>query len=288
MTKMNSHILTTGGTLNVSVKIGVIFPSRGLVFSRTAQELLDNLKGYDYEIFFSHGRPIPDCFETPLQMALFDANITHIWIVEDDMVLPKDILKKLLAVDKAVVTADYPITKEGRGSVFRDASKKVLFCGTGCLLIKREVFNELKSPYFRSDTKWNVKNYGKYIKFTAVHNESGDGYGLHDITFCFELNDLNIPIHVIPTKLGQRKLVELGKSGTNNGAHQIETWTEIIKDKRLKEIQEYPVEKSGDLVEVRNGDEILNVSKEHAAKLIKAGKAEAVPKKKSYIDWGKR
>ena len=278
----------TEGTFLVSVKIGVIFPSRGLIFSRTAQELLDNLKGYDYQIFFAHGRPIPDCFETPLQMALFDANITHIWIVEDDMVLPKGTLKKLLDADKAVVTADYPITKEGRGSVFRDASKKVLFCGTGCLLIKKEVFNELKSPYFRTDTKWNVKNYGEYIKFTAVHNESGDGYGLHDITFSFELHDLNIPIHVIPTKLGQRKLIALGKSGTNNGAHQIETWTKIIKDKRLKEIQSYPPEKKGDLVQVMSGTETMNVSKEHAVKLIKLGKAKAVPKKKSYIDWGKK
>lgn len=281
----------TEGILAVSdkkIKIGVIFPSRGLIFSRTAQELLENLKGYNYQIFFSHGKPIPDCFETPLQIALFDKDITHIWIVEDDMVLPKNILKQLLAVDKAVVTADYPITKEGRGSVFRDADKRVMFCGTGCLLIKREVFNELKSPYFRTDTKWNVKNYGKYIKFTAVHNESGDGYGLHDITFCFELLGLNIPIHVIPTKLGQRKLIELGKSGTNDGAHQIQVWTDIVKDKRLKEIQSYPVEKSGDLVEVRNGDEVLNVSKAHAEKLIKAGKAEAVPKRKSYIDWGKK
>ena len=288
MTTTNSHILPMEGISNVSVKIGVIFPSRGLVFSRTAQELLENLEGYDYEIFFSHGRPIPECFETPLQIALFDKNITHIWIVEDDMVLPKNILKELLSVNKAVVTADYPITKGGRGSVFRDASKKVLFCGTGCLLVKREVFDELKSPYFRTDTKWNVKNYGKYIKFTAVPNESGDGYGLHDITFSFELANLNIPIHVVPTKLGQRKLIELGKSGTNDGAHQIETWTRIIKDKRLKEIQSYPVEKSGDLVEVRSGDEILNVSKDHAAKLVKLGKAEAIPKRKSYIDWGKK
>ena len=92
----------------------------------------------------------------------------------------------------------------------------------------------------------------------------------------------------MPTKLGQRKLIELGKSGTNDGAHQIETWTRIIKDKRLKEIQSYPVEKSGDLVEVRSGDEILNVSKDHAAKLVKLGKAEAIPKRKSYIDWGKK
>lgn len=53
-----------------SVKIAVILPSRGLVFSKTVDELLRELKPYSYEIFWSHGRPIPDCFEIPTQEAL--------------------------------------------------------------------------------------------------------------------------------------------------------------------------------------------------------------------------
>lgn len=274
------------GSTPVSVKIGVIFPSRGLVFSKTAQELLDNLKGYEYRIFFSHRKPIPECFNEPVMYALDDSSITHIWIVEDDMIMPKDTLTKLLEVDKAVVTADYPVTKEGRGSVFKDADNRVLFCGTGCLLIKREVFDELKTPYFRTDSKWNVKNYGDHIKFFEVHNGTNDGYGLHDITFCFELQQLNIPIHTIRRKLGQRKLIELGKAGTNNGAHQVEEWKTIEKDKRLKEIQSYPAEPTGNLVTVMAGDKHLNVSEDHAEKLIKAGKAKRLPKRASYIVWG--
>lgn len=254
--------------------------------SKTAQELLDNLKGYDYRIFFAHAKPIPDCFNEPIIYALDDSSITHIWIVEDDMVLPKDTLKKMLEVNKAVVTADYPITKDGRGSVFRDADKKVLFCGTGCLLVKREVFEEMKMPYFRTDIKWNVKNFGEFIKFYATPNKNEDGYGLHDITFCFELEKKNIPIHVIGKRLGQRKLIALGKAGTNNGAHNIEIWRQIKQDKRLKEIQSYPPEKVGSLVTVvaDNGD-TLNVSEEHATKLEKLGKAKRLPKRASYIVW---
>lgn len=37
------------------MKVGVIFPSRGLVFSKTADELLQNLKKVNHKIFFSHG-----------------------------------------------------------------------------------------------------------------------------------------------------------------------------------------------------------------------------------------
>lgn len=267
-------------------KVGVIFPSRGLCFSKTAEELLTNLKGYDYKIFFSHRQPIPDCFNKPVMYALDDSSITHILIVEDDMKIPKGTFKALFKdPSKAVVVADYPITKDGRGSVFRDADGRVLYSGTGCMLIKREVFDELKYPYFRTTTKWNVKNYGDHIKFFAKENKNNDGYGLHDITFCFELNQLNIPIHVIDKKLGQRKLIELGKAGTNDGAHQIEEWKKIIKDKRLKEIQSYPAEKTGNLVTVVAGDKHLNVSEEHADKLIKAGKAKRLPKRASYIIW---
>lgn len=277
----------TEGCLTVSDKIGVIFPSRGLIFSRTAQELLEALKGYDHKIFFAHGRPIPECFNEPVMYALDDSSITHIWIVEDDMIIPKDILKTLLT-DKAVTVADYPITKDGRGSVFKDGDGRVLYSGTGCMMIKREVFEELKTPYFTTGVKWNVKNYGDHIKFTARTNKNNDGYGLHDITFCFELERLNIPIHVIKKKLGQRKLIALGKTGTNDGAHQIEEWTKIVPNKRLKEIQSYPAEKTGDLTTVVAGDKYLNVTEEHAEKLIKLGKAKAVPKRASYILWGER
>lgn len=267
-------------------KIGVIFPSRGLCFSRTADELLKNLKGIDYRIFFSHGKPIPDCFNEPIMYALDDTSITHIWIVEDDMILPPNILKTMLDKDKAVVTADYPITSEGRGSVFKDADGRVLYCGTGCLLIKREVFEEMQAPYFKTDTKWNVKNYGDHIKFSSRPNKNKDGYGLHDITFCFELYRKNIPIHVVRKKLGQRKLINLGKAGTNNGAHNIKEWTKITPNKRLKEIQSYPAEKTGDLIQVVVDGKTLNVSEDHAKKLVKQKGGKIPPKRASYIIWG--
>ena len=207
--------------------IGVILPSRGLIFSRTADEILQNLKDVPHKFYFAHKRPIPECFNEPLERALKD-DVTHIWIVEDDMVLPKGTLTQLLEMDKAVVTADYPVNEKGRGSVFA-LKGQTIYCGTGCLLIKREVFDELKRPIFRTDVRWRMKNYGKQIKISSHYSED-EGYGLHDITFCMSLYERSIPIHVIKTKLAQRKLVSLGKAGSNNGAHVIEIWKEIKKD----------------------------------------------------------
>ena len=265
------------------MKVGVIFPSRGLVFSRTANELLDNLTDIPHKIFFSHKKPIPECFNNPLEEALKDKKITHIWFVEDDMVLPERILHTMLFEDKAVVTCDYPINKDGRGSVFK-IKDQIIFCGTGCLLVKREVFDELKRPIFRTDIRWRMKNYGDFIKMSS-HIVEEEGYGLHDINFSMALYERGIPIHELPVKLAQRKLLSLGKAGSNNGAHNIEIWTKIKKDHLLKTIKSWPAEKYGKLITIDTEYGHMNVTQSHANKLIKMGMATKLPNKQLVIDW---
>lgn len=269
----------------LSVKIAVILPSRGLIFSKTAEEIIQNLKGIDHKFFFSHKRPIPDCFEIPTIEALEDESITHLWFIEDDMVLKPDTLKSMHELDVAVVTADYPINKDGRGAVF-SVGKEVVFTGTGCLLVKREVFDELKKPYFRTDIRWNAKNYGTFIKMTKVRTGQIDGYGLHDVNFCMSLYERNIPIHKLEGKLGQRKLIALGKAGSNDGAHQIEEWKKVYKDHLLKQIKKWPVEKTGDLVEVVTPTGNILVSPAHAKTLVRKKLATRPPRRKLVVDWG--
>lgn len=271
------------------MKIAVILPSRGLIFSQTVDELLQNLKtvqkeGWKTKIFFAHKQSIPDCFEKPTNQALLDEEVTHLWFVEDDMVLAPDTLTKLLTVDKAVVTLDYPVNDSGRGAIFK-VDKQVIFCGTGCLLVKREVFDELRVPYFRTDMRWNIKNYGDFLKMTVSQDSNLDGYGLHDVNFCMNLYHLGIPIHAIPSKLGQRKLVALGKAGSNDGAHQIEVWTRIVQGHLLKEVRKWPVLPTGNLETVLTPTGEVNVSTSHAKTLIKKGLAAKLPKKKLIVDW---
>lgn len=270
-----------------SFKLAVILPSRGLMFSETADEILQNLKGIDHKFFFSHGKPIPDCFEDPTTEALKDDSITHLWFVEDDMKMPSDTLRKLLEADKAVVTVDYPVSKEGRGAIFKVA-KQIVFCGTGCLLVKREVFNELRKPYFRSDIRWNIKNYGDFLKMTANEDNNLDGYGLHDVNFCMNLWHLGIPIHAIAGKLGQRKLVALGKAGTNDGAHNIEVWSRVKQGHLLKQIRKWPVMPTGSLVTVDTPTGEVMVSESHAKTLIDKGLATKPPKRAIVVDWNRQ
>jgi len=264
-------------------KIGVIFPSRGLVFSETADELLQNLKNYNHRIFFSHSKSIPECFNEPLNRALEDKDITHIWFVEDDMVLPPDTLEKMILADKAVVTYDYPVNGEGRGSIL-EIKNRVIYCGTGCLLVKKEVFNEIERPVFRTNVRWNLKNFGEFIKLTSHHAEE-KGYGLHDVNFCMELYKLDIPIHRLDVKLGQRKLVSLGKAGSNNGAHVVKIWKKVIKNELIKQVRKWPIEKTGNLTTVITPSGEVMLSRDHAKKLIKKGLASKAPKRPVVVDW---
>lgn len=268
------------------VKVGVILPSRGLMFSKTADELLQNLKGINHRFFFAHKLPIPDCFEIPTNLALQDESITHLFFVEDDMIFPKNTLKKLLRKDKDMITCDYPVDNKGRGAILQDKEGRVVFSGTGCLLVKREMFDLIKKPYFRSDVSWNINNYGNHVRLIASKS-SGDLYGLHDVNFGIRFYMMNRPIELADFTIGQRKLLKMGQSGSNDGAHQIEEWTKVTKDYFMSLVKKYPVMPTGSLVTViaKDGNEI-ETDAVHAKKLVKAKLAKYAPKRSVVIDHG--
>jgi hypothetical protein len=254
------------------VKVAVILPSRGLMFSETAEEIIKNLKDVPYKMYFAHGLPIPACFETPTNEALDNPTITHLWFVEDDMVLKPNTLKDMLDIDKAVVTANYP-TSDKMDCALLTIKGRIVYGGTGCLLVKREVFDELKKPYFRSDIIWSPRNMGNYIKFIGMHRADGGGYGFQDVNFYINLFKLNIPVHKLSYNLKQRKLVSLGKQGSNKGQHIIKIWSKMRNDRFFKLKKNIPkCEESFFTSVIIDGNEI-NVSQEHARKLIKMGKA---------------
>lgn len=265
------------------IKVGVILPSRGLIFSETAEEILKNLKDVPHIFYFAHGLPIPDCFEVPVNQALENPTITHLWIVEDDMVLKPNTLKNMLDIDKAVVTANYPTTDKLDCAILT-IKDRIVYGGTGCLLVKKEVFEELKKPYFRSDIMWSPRNMGNYIKFIGIRREKNDGYGFQDVNFYMNLYKLNIPVHKLPYNLKQRKLVSLGKAGSNNGQHTITVWSKMRKDRFFKLQKNMPKGQESFLTSVMVDGNEINVSQEHARKLIKLGKATKPQRRHLIID----
>lgn len=210
--------------------IAIIYPSRGLCFTETFKELLDELNDSKalYTIYWSHGNKLPACFNRPLQRALKHAH-THILFLEDDMVIKKGVLKELMDADVDIIACDYPLVKAPSGTILYDKEDRALFTGTGFMLAKRHVFNSMPRPIFRSDISWGFKQYTDKTKFTAESTDPDKAYGHHDITFGLYQYINNEPIHVAKTVLFQRKLKTKGTDSTNKGTDEIEIFDQYRK-----------------------------------------------------------
>lgn len=207
-------------------KLAVILPSRGLLFSESFEELLRELKPFDHKIYFSHGKPIPDCFNVPLERALRDESYTHVLFAEDDMMLPKGILKKMLDGNWLACALDYPFKNDGEATILHDPQGYALYSGTGFLLVDRLILDKMPKPVMRTDLAWDlrIQNHTMYMWPRDVSNIKT--YGLHDINFGLTLWTNDMPI-VPVTTCGQRKLLALGQSNSNHGAHIIKELTKV-------------------------------------------------------------
>src|SRR3990167_3139716 len=113
-------------------RIGIVLPTRGLVFCQVEKAIEEMRKDYDIKVYRSHDLPIPDGHNVLTQSALLD-NPTHILYIEEDTVPPTGVLEKLLVSDADVACVDYGVS--GWGCVTRDSLGEILWCGLGCTLV---------------------------------------------------------------------------------------------------------------------------------------------------------
>ena len=210
-------------------KLAVIVPSRGLLFSQTLEELLHELEGIDYKLFWSHGRSLPDCFNEPTERALADPEVYAILFCEDDMIIPKGILKKMFLAKYPVVAIDYPFQQQGDATVLHDPQGKAFWSGTGFMLVAKSVLMQMERPIWRTDTTFDP-----FIDKDTIHfwprKLDKIYYGLHDLRFGLLLYSAGVPVMPMAETAGQRKLIKLGEPGVNEGAHEIAELTEVGRD----------------------------------------------------------
>lgn len=213
--------------------LAVVLPSRGLLFSESFEELLRELKPFSYKIYFSHGKPIPDCFNTPLGRALADKKVTHVLFAEDDMMLPEGILQKMINGNWLACALDYPFKNDGEATILHDPQGYALYSGTGFLLVDRVLLDKMPKPIFRTDLAWDLRIEKSVLYMWPRDVSNIKTYGLHDINFGLTLWTNGFPI-VPVTTCGQRKLVALGRPNTNQGAHIIKELTQVGIDNITK------------------------------------------------------
>lgn len=210
-------------------KLAVIVPSRGLIFSETLEELLGELEGFNYEIYWAHEKSLPECFNEPTERALADPNVYALLFCEDDMILPKGILKEMFAQNYPVVALDYPFQQNGDSTCLHDPKGYAYWTGTGFLLVSKQVLLNMERPIWRTNMTFDP-----FIDKDTIHfwprKLDKVYYGLHDLRFGLVLYSAGLPVLPMARTAGQRKLAKLGEKHTNNGAHEINYLTEVGRD----------------------------------------------------------
>ncbi len=206
------------------MKVGVILPSRGLVFSKTMESVIANLKGYDFTLYMAHNLPIPDCFNEPITRALKD-KVAVLWFVEEDMTFPMGTFKKMLDIftgnDKVAVTGVYADRRTGKNLICSNEKGTVIYTGMGCLLVSADIVAKLDKPYVQRACfeKIKTKNGFDYKLVDGVKNE---WYGTQDVYFSYSLRKLGLRILTVEAKIGHLQLIKRGVDEKNTGTHEIE------------------------------------------------------------------
>ena len=198
--------------------IKAVLPTRGLIYAKTIQGLLENI--HPQNIVISSGLPMPNCFNDGIRSAL-DLGADYIWMVEEDNELPRGVLSELLRVAEQgnpIVTMDY--TVGGGNSHVYKIDGKIAWCGLGCTLINRKVFDSIPEPWFEVDKHLDFK--GDDFELRDIPKENvGKSWGGHDSLF-FYIKAKQFPITVLEGWHGEHyRCEEMPKIEKNNGHYKI-------------------------------------------------------------------
>jgi hypothetical protein len=211
------------------MKIAVCLPTRGIVLTQVLQSIERERKTYDMEIFYKEGLGIPEGHNEAVKEALLRTDANYILMVEEDNVIPNGGIKAMLNLmrhtNAGIVCIDYGVN--GYSCTAKERrTKEILWCGLGCTLVRRSVFDDIAYPYFRSDQSLRLNDW----KWVPNH----DPYGQQDIWFCMKAREKGWYIAQVPgmqsVHLG---LMALGKRETNNGMHEIIVKTPIERQQYI-------------------------------------------------------
>lgn len=194
--------------------IGVVLPSRGLVFAEVEQSISDNLEKYNHKIYRSWDLPIPESDNVLVDRALAD-ECEYLLFIEEDTVMPEGALDRMLLANVDIACVDYGVA--GYSCITKDKNGNILWCGLGCTLVKSKVFDTLQKPYFRSDKQLLLNNWPEEQWINAPK----DAYGGHDIWFCIQARKQGFEIKQVSGECKHLRLEELGKPEINKGLHTI-------------------------------------------------------------------
>lgn len=198
--------------------IAIVVPTRGMLFTEVAQAIQEITYTVESIVLYTWDKVIPDAHNELAAQALA-LGASHILFVEEDTVPPRNAVIDMLRANAAIACIDYGVN--GYSCTAKTRQGDILWCGLGCTLIKKEVFEKLEKPWFRTDKVFRL-NDRKWI-------DNPSKYGGQDIWFSQKAREKGFDIVQVKGEARHLKLEELGRSEWNNGLHEISEKPKISK-----------------------------------------------------------
>lgn len=130
-----------------------------LAAQSAAQIVADELR-CDVKIKVQRWQPVTLARNVCVGIFLDEPRATHLWFVDDDTMVPRSALKKLLALDADMAGGIVPcfdrnrmcvnVQRDGEGwlAPWPEGIFKATHVGTACMLVKRHIFENMPHPWF--------------------------------------------------------------------------------------------------------------------------------------------
>ena len=197
--------------------IAVLLPTRGLIYGKTLESLFKSK--IEKEFVIVSGLPIPEAQNEMARRGL-KTDCPYLFMVEEDMVIPGGALERMIEMNCDVVCVDYPVA--GGWSTIKKVNGEIQHFGLGCTLIKREVFENLKEPWFSIDKSLNADT-GEIMDIPMK-------YGGHDIFFGIKLREAGYKINQLEGfECEHLRCSDLNRQENNKGTFNIYSLEKVSK-----------------------------------------------------------